>query len=137
MKNRPPKSSKPPAYHHLHGKRSWRQKWADAFRGLRQSVHQQSSYHVHFTATVAVLGTAWYLGNFDTVRWCLLVLCITMVIGCEMINTAIETLAKAITMSYNPLIGRALDIASGTVLIVSFGAAVVGTILFWEAIYVR
>ncbi len=135
MKNRKPKTEKPhTAYHLSHGKRRWRQKWIDAFRGLRQSVHQQSSYHVHFVATVAVIGTAWYLGTFDTVRWCLLVLCITAVIGGEMFNTSIETLAKAITSSYNPLIGRALDIASGAVLTISFGAAVVGSILFLEAL---
>ena len=116
------------------GKRPWREKWADAFRGLRWSVHQQSSFIVHFFAAIAVITAAALLGNFDTVRWSLLVLCITMVIGCEMLNTSIETLAKAITSSHDPLIGRALDIASGAVLAVAFGAAVVGAILFLESL---
>ncbi|MDR1963370.1 MAG: diacylglycerol kinase family protein [Planctomycetaceae bacterium] len=127
--------SKKPPYHFSHGKRTWSRKFTDAFLGLRQSVHQQSSYHVHFTAAIAVLGMAWLLGNFDTVRWSLLVLCIAMVIAGEMFNTAIETLARAITQTYNPVIGRALDIASGAVLVLSFGAAVVGLILFFEAIW--
>jgi len=77
---------------------------------------------------------AWFLGTFDSVRWSLLILCIVMVIGCEMLNTSIETLAKAITSSHDPLVGRALDIASGAVLTVAFGAAIVGTILFLESL---
>jgi len=123
----------------MRGRRPWSQKWADAFHGLRWSVHEQSSFIVHFLAAVAVIVLAWFLGTFDTVRWAILVLCIAMVIGCEMLNTSIETLAKAITSSHDPLIGRALDIASGAVLTVSFGAAIVGTILFLEslAIFLR
>ncbi|MDR2704183.1 MAG: diacylglycerol kinase family protein [Planctomycetaceae bacterium] len=118
-----------------HKKRTWRQKFADAFRGLRLSVYQQSSYRIHFTAAVGVLVAAWLLGNFDSVRWMLLIFCITIVIVAEMFNTAIETLAKAISNSYNPYIGNALDIASGAVLTVAFGATCIGTILFLEAIW--
>ena len=114
--------------------RPWRRKWFDAFHGLCQATYRQSSFYVHFFAAVAVIAAAWFLGTFDTVRWALLVLCITMVIGCEMLNTSIETLAKAITSTHDPLVGRALDIAGGAVLVFSFGAAVVGTILFLESL---
>ena len=132
-KRKPLPEQRQHSYHLSHSKRTWAKKFRDAFLGLRQSIHQQSSYHAHFVATVAVIGTALYLGNFDTTRWCLLILCITTVVGGEMLNTAIETLAKAITSSYNPLIGRALNIASGAILTFAFGAAVIGIILFWEA----
>lgn len=115
-------------------RRTWRTKFADAFLGMGQSLYQQNSFQVHFLAAVAVLLLGWYLGRFDTVRWCLLVLCIVMVVGGEMLNTSIETLARAITSEYDPLIGRALNIASGAILVLSFGAAVVGVILFWEAV---
>jgi diacylglycerol kinase (ATP) len=122
-------------HHFSHEKRTWNRKFADAFRGLRLSVYQQSSYRVHFAAAIAVLGTAWLLGNFDTVRWMLLIFCITIVVVSEIFNTAIETLAKAITNSYNLYVGQALDIASGAVLVTAFGAASVGIILFLEAIW--
>ncbi|MDR2755803.1 MAG: diacylglycerol kinase family protein, partial [Planctomycetaceae bacterium] len=113
----------------------WSQKFADAFRGLGLSVHRQSSYRIHFAATIVVLGAAWWLGNFDTIRWILLIFCITIVVVSEMFNTAIETLAKAITNSYNPYIGNALDIAGGAVFTTALGAAIIGTILFLEAIW--
>ncbi|MDR0336904.1 MAG: diacylglycerol kinase family protein [Planctomycetaceae bacterium] len=122
-------------YHVSHEKRTWNRKFADAFRGLRLSVYRQSSYRIHFAATIIVLGTAWWLGNFDTIRWMLLIFCITTVIVSEIFNTAIETLAKAITNSYNRYIGQALDIASGAVLVTAFGATCVGAILFLEAIW--
>ena len=118
------------------GKRPWRRKWFDAFHGLAQAVSGQSSFYVHLSAAAMVIAAAWFLGTFDTVRWALLVLCITVVIGCEMLNTSIETLAKAITSSHDPLVGRALDIAGGAVLVVAFGAAVVGVILFLESLTV-
>jgi diacylglycerol kinase len=130
------KTIKPKTPHHFsHEKRTWKQKFTDAFHGLRLSVYGQSSYRIHFAAMVVVLGTAWLLGNFDTVRWMLLIFCITIVFVSEIFNTALETLAKAITNSYNPYIGQALDIASGAVLTTAFGAASVGIILFLEAIW--
>ncbi|MDR2440032.1 MAG: diacylglycerol kinase [Planctomycetaceae bacterium] len=136
MKKQKQKRNKPDSqFHLLHEKRRWSQKFADAFRGLRLSVYRQSSYRIHFLAAVIVLAAAWRLGNFDTIRWILLFFCITIVIVSEMFNTAIETLAKAITNSYNPYIGNALDIAGGAVLVTALGAASIGIILFLEAIW--
>lgn len=121
-------------YHFSRRRRTWRKKFHDAFLGLGQAVGGQSSYLVHFTAAAAVLIAAALLGTFDTVRWCLLVLCITVVICTEILNTSIENLSRAVTHSQHPQIGRALNIAGGAVLAASFGAAVVGTILFLEAL---
>ncbi len=135
MKKR--KTSSPPErarYHFSRGRRTWRRKFHDAFLGLGQAMNGQSSYLVHFAAAVGVLVGATLLGNFDIVRWCLLVLCIAMVFGTEIMNTALENLSRAVTLSYDPQIGRALNIASGAVLAVSFGAAVVGVILFVESL---
>lgn len=113
--------------------RTWAAKFQDAFLGLGQSLHQQSSFKVHFFMALLVLLLGWHLDRFDTVRWSILLLCITIVIGGEMLNTSIETLAKAVTSEYDPLVARSLNIASGAVLLFSAGAAVVGSILFLEA----
>jgi diacylglycerol kinase len=120
----------------LHAKRTWGRKFRDAFRGWRQSIRQQSSYRVHtlFALVVVILAA---LFRFDLTRWCLILLCITAVFTAEMFNTALETLARAITHDYNRFIRRALDIASGAVLTVSVGAAVVGGMIFLEAILRR
>jgi diacylglycerol kinase len=83
---------------------------------------------------VVVLFVSFFIGTFDVLRWLLIIFCIVLVIATEMINTSIENLAKTITKNYDPNVGLALDIASGAVLFVSAAAAIIGTILFVEAI---
>ncbi len=113
-------------------KRTWRRKFCDAFLGLGQAIIGQSSFFWHFAAAIGAFLAAVILGNFQIVHWCLLVLCVSMVIGMEIMNTAIENLAKAVSLSFDPHLGRALDMASGAVLFVAIGSAVVGILLFGE-----
>lgn len=114
--------------------RTWRAKFSDALTGIRQGMSQQISFRAHFLIAFLVLLVGWYLGQFDTIRWCLVALCITLVLGGEMLNSSIETLAKSVTSEYDPLVGRSLNIASGAVFVLALGAAVVGSILFIEAL---
>ena len=66
----------------------------------------------------------------DLYEWCLLLLCITVVLVAEMFNSALESMAKAITRQSHPHLGNSLDIAAAAVLAASIGAAVVGAIIF-------
>jgi len=118
----------------VHTPRTWKRKFQDAFQGLRQSVQQQSSYKVHFLCTFLVIAIGVLL-NLDTIRWSLLILCIIIVLAGEMLNTSIETLARAITDQYNENIARSLNIASGAILVLSLGAAAIGGIVFIEAFF--
>ncbi|MDR3108503.1 MAG: diacylglycerol kinase family protein [Planctomycetaceae bacterium] len=115
-------------------KRSWFAKFADAFLGMRLAFLGQSSFRVHFVAAGLVVLFGLLLNSFDIVRWCILILCIGIVIGGETLNTSIEALAKAVTAEHNLHVKHSLDIASGAVLVLSVTAAVVGLILFGEAI---
>jgi diacylglycerol kinase len=113
--------------------RSWRRKFRDAFRGVREGVRGQSSFFVQFVVAMIVLATA-ALVRVDRVEWCLLVLCITGVLTAEMFNSALESMAKAITRESHPHLGNSLDIGSAAVLIAAMGAAIVGTIIFTHRI---
>jgi diacylglycerol kinase len=110
--------------------RSWPEKFRDAFRGLKEGVRGQSSFFVHFFAAAAVIMTAAVLRIEKPTEWCLLLLCITIVLAAEMFNSALESLAKAVTDEPDPHVGRALNIGSAAVLIAAIGAATVGTIIF-------
>lgn len=118
---------------YFHPKRTWTAKFRDAACGIYQSCYQQSSYLVHFAATLLVV-TGGVVVEMDTVRWCLLILCVATVFGAEMFNTSLETLAKVVTEETDERIARTLNIASGAVLTVAIGAALVGVILFVERI---
>ena len=109
--------------------RTWRQKFRDAFRGVRVGLRDQSSFYAHFACTGIVVGAAAYL-RMNLRQWTILAICITSVLAAEMFNTALEHLAKAIDRTHNPHIGNALDIGSAAVLITSIGAAIVGSLVF-------
>lgn len=109
--------------------RPWKEKFGDAFRGLREGVRGGSSFAAHFVAAAAVLAAAAALG-IDAVQWCLLLLCIAGVLAAEMFNSALECMARAITGQKDPHIRDALDIAGGAVLVAAFGAMAVGGVLF-------
>jgi diacylglycerol kinase len=109
--------------------RSWARKFADAFRGIYVGVRGQGSFAVHFAATVIVVGLAAWL-QVSVSQWCLLVLCIAIVLAAELFNSCLEMMGKAISKEYDADIRNALDAASGAVLLAAIGAATVGILIF-------
>lgn len=107
----------------------WRRKFGDAFRGVKEGVRGQSSFFVHFLVAVLVVVSGVML-EVNLIEWCLLGLCIAGVLTAEMFNSALESMAKAITGENDPHLGDSLDIAAAAVLIASVGASVVGAIIF-------
>ncbi len=108
---------------------SWREKFRHAFRGFKLGVRGQSSFFVHFFFTTAVVA-AGVAFSVRLIEWCLLILCISIVLAAEMFNSGLEHLARAITVEHDPDVGAALDIGSAAVLIASLGAAIVGAMVF-------
>ncbi len=112
------------------GERTWREKFSDAFHGLKLGVRGQSSFFVHFFMAALVIATGVVLRVDSLAEWGVLILCIILVLCCEMFNSALESLARAITSEVNPHAGAALDIGSAAVLVASLGAAIVGAAIF-------
>ena len=113
--------AEPPLVHlPLPPHRSWRKKFTDAFRGLRQGVHRQSSFAIHFLFAAAVIALAAALG-MGSAAWALLAVSITLVFTAEMFNSALEAMARAITDQWSPHLESALNIGSAAVLLGSRG----------------
>src|SRR4051812_43852239 len=102
--------------------KAWVRKFALAAHGIWLGASGQSSFAVHLPMAVGVMGLATILGC-ALWQWCILLLCIGMVLAAELANSAIEELAAALCKEHNAQIGRALDIASGSVLVASCAAA--------------
>jgi len=115
--------------HRNHRRRTWTDKFRNAFRGLAAGVRGQNSFIVHFAATAGVLATGAIL-HVDWIEWCLLALCIAGVLAAELFNTALESMAQAISTRDDPRLGKALDVAGAAVLTAAIGAAAVGLIVF-------
>lgn len=68
--------------------------------------------------------------GISRLEWIALIFCILLVIGMEMMNTAVEKTCNFITPEIRPQIKLIKDIAAGAVLFCSFGAAIIGIIIF-------
>lgn len=107
----------------------WVNKFRCAFRGLGFGIAGQSSFYVHIPIAMAVLALAALL-HCSAVQWCVLVLCIALVWSLELMNSAVEFLARGLCDHQNPWVGKALDTASAAVLVASICSAVAGMIVF-------
>jgi diacylglycerol kinase len=107
----------------------WKRKFTCAFRGLYRGTQGQDSFIIHVPCAIAVLILAAWLAISPT-QWALLILSIALVMTTELVNSALEHLVRAIHPQTHPLIGDALDIASGAVLVASCVAMSVGGIIF-------
>lgn len=108
--------------------RTWKSKFADAFRGVRLAA-RESSFKVHMLMAVAVI-ICGAIFKVSRIEWCILLVCIGMVMAAEAFNSSIESLSRAVDRNHNPDIGRSLDQASGAVLICSLAAALAGATIF-------
>lgn len=110
-------------------RRSWRAKFAEAFRGLKLGVRGHSSFFVHFFFAALVVAAAGVLGC-GLVEWCILLGCIGFVLTAELFNSAIETLFRGLDEQTKSRAWPALDIAAGAVLLASITASVIGAVVF-------
>ncbi|MEM7477005.1 MAG: diacylglycerol kinase [Planctomycetota bacterium] len=107
----------------------WVRKFRNAFCGLRFGVAGQSSFYFHIAAALAVACLAALL-RCELWHWCVLLLCIALVMSLELVNSAIEYLAAGLCKEQNPEVGKALDVAAAAVLLASVLSAIVGVIVF-------
>jgi diacylglycerol kinase len=113
--------------------RTWVDKFADAFRGLKFGMRGQSSFAVHFFAAAAVVVAAAAL-RCSLTDWVYLILAIGLVLTTELVNSSIETLFRGLDAETRERSWRSLDIAAGAVLLACITAALVGVLVFGRRI---
>jgi diacylglycerol kinase len=115
--------------------RRWRDKFREAFRGVKRGVRGHSSFSVHFFFAALVVTAAGVL-DFFWWEWCLVLLCVGGVFTAELFNSAVETLFHGLDPEVKDRVYGCLDIAAGAVLVASLTAAVVGAIVFGHKVLV-
>jgi diacylglycerol kinase len=108
---------------------SWVLKFRYALTGVVTAVRGGSSFLAHLAITALVIAAAAFF-RVSRTEWCLLTGCIATVLAAECFNSALESLAKAITSDHDPRVGQALDMAAGAVLLVAIGSVVIGLLVF-------
>jgi diacylglycerol kinase len=100
-----------------------------AIQGIWAAIADQRNLKVQLAVAFVVVVAGFYL-SITSLEWCILLICIALVIGLELMNTGIENLVDLVTMERNPLAGKIKDIAAGAVLSVSVISLVIGLIIF-------
>ncbi|SDY30589.1 diacylglycerol kinase [Tindallia californiensis] len=100
-----------------------------AFQGIIYTLRTQRNMRIHVSiATIVLIMSLFFRLN----RWEMMILfvTITMVIACEMVNTAVEATVDLMTDQYNIFAKIAKNVAAGAVLVTSINAVIIGYLLF-------
>lgn len=105
-----------------------------AIQGILSSFKTERNMKIHIFVMILVI-IAGILLKINKYEWIICVLCFAMVIGGELLNTAIETVVD-IAMPYkNEKAKNAKDVSAGAVLVFTIGAAICGLIIFVPKIF--
>ncbi len=106
--------------------RGLRASFAYAWAGLRYAWKNQRNFRLEVYIGTFALGMAlWLQVNLVPV-----LLLLALVLGLELLNTALEAVVDLASPHYHPLAKAAKDIAAGGVLIVCIIAVLIGVLLF-------
>ena len=104
-----------------------------AVQGFRTAVRQERNIKVMLVGGAAALLLGVML-NIDPLSWAIILLCCGVVISAALLNTAIETVVDLVSPEFHPLAGRAKDIAAASVWVLCVLVALVGALVFVNAI---
>ena len=114
----------------------FRKSFLFAIQGFRTAVATERNIKV-MLATGACAVVAGLALQLDLLSWAIILLCCGVVIMAELLNTAVETVVDLVSPEFHPLAGRAKDIAAAAVWVLSVIVAIVGVLVFANAILAR
>lgn len=112
---------------------SFRKSFHFAMQGFRTAVATERNIKVMLAVGAFAVVCGIFL-QLDLLSWAIVILCCAVVIMAELVNTAIETIVDLVSPEFHPLAGRAKDIAAAAVWFLSALVAVVGLLVFANAI---
>jgi diacylglycerol kinase len=99
-----------------------------ALSGIALAVRKERNMRIHLIAAAVVVLLALWIG-LRPVEWAVLLALFGLVIGLELVNTAVERVVDLVSPERKPLAKEAKDAAAGGVLAAALFAAAVGLIL--------
>ena len=112
---------------------TFRRSFLFAVQGFRTAIRTERNIKVMLCGGAATIA-AGLIARLDLISWAIVLLCCGVVIAAELLNTAIETVVDLVSPEYHPLAGRAKDISAGAVWALCVIVAVVGILVFANAL---
>lgn len=100
-----------------------------AFNGCVNFFSSERNGRIQLIVAVCVIICS-FIARLSTMEWCIILLCIGLVISLEMINSAIEKVCDFIQPDYHHLIKTIKDIAAAAVLWISILSVIAGLLIF-------
>ena len=110
------------------GRQSLPESFGHAFEGIGAGLKERNM-RIHCTVAVLVVIFGILL-RITVTEWCICLVLFGLIMGLELVNTAVEAVVDLATQDYHPLAKKAKDTAAGAVLIASIMAAIAGLIIF-------
>ena len=104
-----------------------------AIQGFVTAVRTERNIKVQLAVGAATYLAGLFVG-LNWLEWCIVTVCIGLVIFGELVNTSIEAIVDLATQEMHPLAKRAKDIAVASVFVLSVAAAIVGVLVFAHAL---
>ncbi len=101
----------------------------NAFRGIFSGIRKERNMLIHVIAMLTVI-ICGMLFKIEVYEWLICILLFALVIGSELINTAIENTVDICAPEYNELAKIAKDTSAGAVLVFALTSVVCGLIIF-------
>ncbi|QHX35973.1 diacylglycerol kinase [Spiroplasma sp. TIUS-1] len=115
----------------------FKNKFTNAFRGLVIAFKEETTLLLYLVITILAIAVGIFLttgGYFTSIHWAILSLTIGVVVGFELINTAIENFVDLLSFEYNIKAKKIKDICAAASILNSIAAFLVGCFLFIEPI---
>lgn len=100
-----------------------------AFSGIFSCIRKERNIKIHCFAAVMVTIFGFLL-KISVTEWLVCLVLFGLIMGLELVNTAIEAVVDLVTQERKPLAKTAKDTAAGAVLIAAIFAAVAGCVIF-------
>jgi|GEM_PF-1312646 len=95
-----------------------------ALEGLYFVYRTQANFRLELLLGIVALGVSlWLRTNLTPI-----LICTTLVLALEMLNTALEAACNAVTLEQNPHIKTAKDVAAGAVLLAAYFSVLVAIV---------
>lgn len=105
------------------------QSFGYAGRGIKSVFGSEVNMKIHSVVIIIVV-ICGFVFNINVTEWIMCLLCIGLVVGAEMMNTAIENVVDLASPDFHPLAAKAKDIAAGAVLICAIISVLIGLLIF-------
>lgn len=100
-----------------------------ALAGLKTLFSEEHNARIHLILALIVIVLGFVL-KISPAEWISLIVVMSMVFICELINTSLEALADFASPEKHPQIKKVKDLAAGAVLISALSALITGVIIF-------